>query len=297
MQNFHGGDFNNVAENKIKMVQDKSNLHTHMKNLDDSFDDEAYTGKAQAQADKDVKYRHDLKEQCEDNYKRGQFDCAEAHAETSRIQQAGNYMMTQHHKDLQQKHDDSVKLHDDIESFKKDCVDFRELQKALINVEEDRIDKQDHEISDRSLVVEFERERKLKDKDELNTRMCTRMVAHEVERQDREDLITVRHEDEDREKLRREDVMVYEKKQDDKKELSDGLRTQIEENKQSVRDEKQRDLNFYDRATALMELEDEREEERARRKKERDDQHFADLRQQIADNAVRRQRQKEEDAS
>ncbi|XP_047510463.1 trichohyalin-like isoform X2 [Pieris napi] len=294
MQNFHSGDFNNVSENERK---DKSNLHTHMKNLDDSFNDDTYNGKAQAQVDKDVKYRHDLKEQCEDNFKRAQNDYEESRAETSRIQQAGNYIMSeQYQQDLQQKHDDSVKLHDDIESFKKDCVDFRELQTALINLEEDRIDKQSHEMSDRSLVVEFERERKLKDKDELNTRMCTRMVAHEVERQDREDVITVKHEDEDREKLRREDVMVYEKKQEDKRELSDGLLTQIEENKQSVRDEKQRELNFSDRANALMELEDEREEERARRKKERDDQYFSDLRQQIADNAVRRQKQKEQDA-
>ncbi|XP_047510467.1 trichohyalin-like isoform X3 [Pieris napi] len=239
MQNFHSGDFNNVSENERK---DKSNLHTHMKNLDDSFNDDTYNGKAQAQVDKDVKYRHDLKEQCEDNFKRAQNDYEESRAETSRIQQAGNYIMSEQYQQ------------------------------------------------------EFERERKLKDKDELNTRMCTRMVAHEVERQDREDVITVKHEDEDREKLRREDVMVYEKKQEDKRELSDGLLTQIEENKQSVRDEKQRELNFSDRANALMELEDEREEERARRKKERDDQYFSDLRQQIADNAVRRQKQKEQDA-
>ncbi|CAH4036363.1 unnamed protein product [Pieris brassicae] len=293
MQNFPGGDYKNVSENERK---DKSDLHTHMKNLDDSFNDDSYKGKAQAKVDKDIQYRHELKEQCEDNYKRAQYDYEESHAETSRIQQAGNYMTEQYHQDLQQKHDDSVRLHDDIESFKKDCVDFRELQTALINVEEDRIERQSHEISDRSLVVEHERERKLKDKDELNTRMCTRMVANEVDRQNREDVRTVKHEDEDREKLRREDVMVYEKKQDDKKELSDGLLTQIEENKQSVRDEKQRELNFSDRANALMELEDEREEERARRKKERDDQYFADLRQQIADNAVRRQKQKEQDA-
>ncbi|CAH4036364.1 unnamed protein product [Pieris brassicae] len=238
MQNFPGGDYKNVSENERK---DKSDLHTHMKNLDDSFNDDSYKGKAQAKVDKDIQYRHELKEQCEDNYKRAQYDYEESHAETSRIQQAGNYMTEQYHQ-------------------------------------------------------EHERERKLKDKDELNTRMCTRMVANEVDRQNREDVRTVKHEDEDREKLRREDVMVYEKKQDDKKELSDGLLTQIEENKQSVRDEKQRELNFSDRANALMELEDEREEERARRKKERDDQYFADLRQQIADNAVRRQKQKEQDA-
>ncbi|CAK1546318.1 unnamed protein product [Leptosia nina] len=296
---FQGGDSyydQQTQENGRRTHQ--SDKITQNKNLDDSFndDDEAYGKKVQAQMDKDVRYRQDLKQQCEENVQRSQHRYEESHVEMRSMQEVQRETVEEYQRECQDQYNETQKLHKDIEAFKKDCNDYKDMQRALIDLEENRIDGQSHEISDRDLVVQQERDRKLKEKQDLNEKMCSEMMADEVDRQQQEDMVEIKHETEEREKVRREDMKVQEKHEEDRRELRQGLLTQIEENKQSVRDEKQREVLYRDQACAIMELEDEREKERARKKKEADDQYYADLRQQIADNAVRRQKEKELDA-
>ncbi|CAK1546320.1 unnamed protein product [Leptosia nina] len=198
-------------------------------------------------------------------------------------------------KKVQAQMDKDVRYRQDL---KQQCEE--NVQRSQHRYEESHVEMRSMQEVQRETVEEYqsqqERDRKLKEKQDLNEKMCSEMMADEVDRQQQEDMVEIKHETEEREKVRREDMKVQEKHEEDRRELRQGLLTQIEENKQSVRDEKQREVLYRDQACAIMELEDEREKERARKKKEADDQYYADLRQQIADNAVRRQKEKELDA-
>ncbi|XP_038220266.1 trichohyalin-like [Zerene cesonia] len=81
---------------------------------------------------------------------------------------------------------------------------------------------------------------------------------------------------------------------DEQRELRDGLLLQMEDHRRGRREERQRDQHFCDAANVLMAANDEDVKERTRKKKEVNNQYGEDLREQIEDDAARRQMEREE---
>ncbi|CAG4914474.1 unnamed protein product [Colias eurytheme] len=296
MQNYESGDCS-YLQDKERRRQDRSDDVTLHKNLHDSFNesDESHDRYEQAQMDKDTKYRNDLKQQCQDNAEMRHQIRVESSAMQQVRQEIGAVMADQNQRYIEHQQEQSDQLRQDIISFKQDCADFKDMQRELINIEERRIDGQRHETSDRSDAVIAERERKIQEKDDYDDKLASEYYADEDERQDREHDLDVKHEREYLEKHLRDDQRKKDEHDEEQRDLRDCLLLQMEENKQHVRDEKKRDMVFSDAANVLMAHNDELEKERARKKKEVNDQYYEDLRQQIEDNAVRRKREKEED--
>ncbi|XP_038220096.1 uncharacterized protein LOC119838300 [Zerene cesonia] len=171
-------------QDKERRRQDRSDDVTSHKNLHDSFndDDEAHDRYEQAQVDKNTKYRHELKQQCEANEERRHQVQVESSIQRQVREDIGTIMADQNQKYVEHQQEQSEQLRQDIISFKQDCADFKDMQRELINIEESRIDRQRNESSDRSDAVIAERARKIKVKDDYNEKRAEEMMADEEER-------------------------------------------------------------------------------------------------------------------
>ncbi|CAH2105925.1 unnamed protein product [Euphydryas editha] len=194
--------------------------------------------------------------------------------------------------EFQNKHDETELMRNEMITFQKEREDLKEEQKERVAIENRKIEKQRQAASDRSSAIVAEREEQKQRNYEAYKEVTTKMLADEATRRHREDEMNELQREECADRNRRDDLAEWTRSERACSDLKEGLLAQMEDKKLAAAEQRARDVGFRRSMESQMADEDEIEEEKQRKIKEINDQYYSDLRQQIKDNAVRRQKEK-----
>ncbi|XP_075971919.1 uncharacterized protein LOC142973795 [Anticarsia gemmatalis] len=194
-------------------------------------------------------------------------------------------------RELKQKHDLKEKTRNEMVTFQKARMAWKEKQKKMVVIEEKQIEEQQKAASDRSSAIIAERERKQREKEELNQRIAAKILADEAERQARVDIIKLLQEQEYLEKNVQDDIKEREKMERVRRETKDALTAQMENRKRLAREEKKKEAEFRVKSEAKMAADDAKERAKQQKKKDQGRLYSQELLKQIQDNAKKRKQE------
>nr|XP_026496170.1 histone-lysine N-methyltransferase, H3 lysine-79 specific-like [Vanessa tameamea] len=245
--------------------------------------------------EKESQYCSDLQNQLVNKQRQKQCHYEESLIEKRMNDDVMQAIADEDQRELCHKHEQTDIMRGEMYASQKARVDWKEKQKEFNVIEDRKIEEQVQFAEDRSLARDIERERKVHLRNESEDKMATKMLANVAARQEREDVITLHQEQESLERSIQGDILDRENYERAKTEIKEGLLSQMQDKKDSAQAEKVREADFKRSADSKMAEEDEIEREKERKKKEKNEQYFADLQQQIRDNATRRKKEKEDE--
>ncbi|XP_050343375.1 meiosis-specific nuclear structural protein 1-like isoform X1 [Nymphalis io] len=288
-----------ILHNEYRRLQEKAEENRSNSILLNSLynDQHAKEREEKLKMDKESQYCAAIQQQLVNKERQKQCDYEETMLEKRVNEDVMQAIADEDQRELCHKHEQTDKMRVEMVTSQKARVDLKEKQKAMNVVEDRKIEEQVQFATDRSLARDADREHKVHIRDENEEKMANKMMAAVACRQERDDVITQHQDQEFMEKNIQGDIderTYHDRMQSDTKE---GLLTQMQEKKDSVIEEKLREADFRKTVDSMLAEEDELEREKQRKKKEKNMQYSADLQQQIHDNAVRRKKDKEDEAA
>ncbi|XP_064071469.1 meiosis-specific nuclear structural protein 1-like [Vanessa tameamea] len=286
-----------ILHNEYRRLQEKAEENRSNTVLLNSLynDKHAKDREDKLKMEKESQYCSDLQNQLVNKQRQKQCHYEESLIEKRMNDDVMQAIADEDQRELCHKHEQTDIMRGEMYASQKARVDWKEKQKEFNVIEDRKIEEQVQFAEDRSLARDIERERKVHLRNESEDKMATKMLANVAARQEREDVITLHQEQESLERSIQGDILDRENYERAKTEIKEGLLSQMQDKKDSAQAEKVREADFKRSADSKMAEEDEIEREKERKKKEKNEQYFADLQQQIRDNATRRKKEKEDE--
>ncbi|CAG4914484.1 unnamed protein product [Colias eurytheme] len=288
-----------ILHNQYRKLQDKAEENAANRILAKSLssDIEAREQEEKDKLEKDTKYRLQLQQQLVNRQRQKQCEFEEMLIEKKMLEDIERTIADEDQRELQQKREQMEKCRREMVTFKKAREAWKEKQKEMLVIEERNIEKQRKDASDRSSAIIAERERKMRERDELTQKIAAKILAEEAERLERENIIKSLQEQEYLEKNVKDDIAERNKMEFVKKDTRESLISQMENRKRLQQAEKEKEMVFRKETEAKIAAQDEKEREKDRKKKEKSEQYSKELRKQIEANAKKRQVEQELEAN
>ncbi|XP_061710965.1 meiosis-specific nuclear structural protein 1-like [Cydia pomonella] len=279
-----------IMHNEYRRLQEKAEEDRANSTLLSALgDDQKAKEKAQQKIQQTAAYCQELQQQLVNRQRQRQCQYEDALIEQKMLDDVMRTIADEDQRELKQKRDLMEKTQREMVTFKKAREAWRAKQRALAIQEEEAIEKQKQAAADRSASITAERERCERIKEEINAKICAKIMADEAERQDRDNVIKLLQEHELLEKQIQDDIAAGRKQEYVRASTMTDLTAQMDLKKKEIELEKQRQFEFRKESEAKLAALDAKEHEKERIKKEKARQYSIDLKQQIEDNARRRE--------
>ncbi|CAH0725399.1 unnamed protein product, partial [Brenthis ino] len=279
-----------ILHNQYKKLQDKVEEDYANRVLLNSLynDKEAKANEERTKIDKNRKYCLELQQQLVNKQRQKQCEYEDTLIEKKMLDEVLRTIADEDQRELKHKHEQTDKMRKEMVTFKQAREAWKEKQKEMLIIEERKIEEQIKVASDRSSAIIAERERKMREKEEMNHKIAAKILADEASRQERENLIKLLQEQEYLEKNVQDDIAEKNKFELVKSYTKQSLTAQMENRKKLEKEQKEREAEFRKSVEAKLAADDEKEKEKERKAKEKKQIYSMELRQQIQDNAARR---------
>ncbi|XP_047984015.1 meiosis-specific nuclear structural protein 1-like isoform X2 [Leguminivora glycinivorella] len=279
-----------ILHNEYRRVQEKAEEDRANSTLLAALgDDQEAKKRALQKMQQTTAYCQELQQQLVNRQRQRQCQYEDALIEQKMLDDVMRTISDEDQRELKQKRDLMEKTQREMVTFKKARDAWRAKQRELAILEEEAIERQQQAAADRSASITAERERRERIKEAINAKICAQILADEAERQDRDNIIRELQENEVLEKQIQGDIAEGRKQEFVKASTMTDLTAQMDLKKREAELERQRQVDFRKESEAKLAALDSKEHEKQQIKKEKARQYSIDLKQQIADNAKRRE--------
>ncbi|XP_073943349.1 meiosis-specific nuclear structural protein 1-like [Choristoneura fumiferana] len=282
-----------ILHNEYKKLQDQAEEHHANSVLRTALfnDAEAREHEEKLKIERTSAYCKDLQQQLVNRQRQKQCQYEDTLIEKKMLDDIMRTISDEDQRELKQKREQTDKLRREMVTFKQARDAWRLKQKALTVQEEADLEKQRQAAADRSSAIVAERERQMRIKEEINAKIAAKIMADEAARQDRDNFIKLLQEQEHLEKNVQDDRAQRRKAEFTKTDTKQALTAQMDAKKRLIHEQKMRDVEFRKESEAKKALEDAKEREKERKKKEKAQKYSVELRKQIEQNAVKREKE------
>ncbi|XP_063619853.1 meiosis-specific nuclear structural protein 1-like [Cydia splendana] len=279
-----------ILHNEYRRMQEKAEEERANSTLLAAIgDDQEAKKRVQQKMQQTAAYRQELQQQLVNRQTQRQCQYEDALIEQKMLDDVMRTISDEDQRELKQKRDLMEKTQREMVTFRQARKAWQAKQRELAIKEELEIERQNQAASDRSAGIRAEKERRERIREEINAKICAQIMADEAERQDRDNIIKELVEHEAEEKHIQDDLAAERKQEYVRTSTMTDLTTQMDLKKKEIELEKQRQIEFRKESEAKLAAQDAKEHEKERIKKEKARQYARDLKQQIEDNARRRE--------
>lgn len=284
-----------ILHNEYRRLQEKAedvrSNNILLNALSDDKDAEYQEAKEKMQ--RTTQYCKDLQQQLVNRQRQKQCQYEDSLIEKKMLEDIVRTMSDEDKREIQQKRDLTVQMRHEMKTFMQAREAWKQKQKEMVIIEERKIEEQNKMMSDRSLAIVQERERKMKLKEEINEKMSAKILADEAARQERTNIIKLLQEQEYLEKNLQDDVAEKMKLEHMRRSTKEALTEQIEERKQAVIDRRRIEAQFRKETEDKIAADLAKEREEHQKRREKGKLYSQELLRQIQDNDKRRKQDKQ----
>ncbi|KAJ0178607.1 hypothetical protein K1T71_005382 [Dendrolimus kikuchii] len=253
-------------------------------------DKEAKEREERLKMESSSQYCKELQQQLVNRQQVKQCQYEESLIEKKMLEDIMRTMSDEDQRELKQKRERMEKMRNEMVTFKEAREAWKEKQKQMLVKEEKQIEEQMKAAADRSSTIIAERERKMREKEELNQKIAAKILEEEAARQDRENIIKMLQEQEYLEKNVQDDIAEREKMERIKTGTKEALTSQMENRKRLSKEEREKEADFRRQNEAKMAAEEAKERDKKRVVRERGRAYSQELLAQIKANEAKREK-------
>lgn len=279
-----------ILSNEYRRLQEKTEEKRKCDNLQKAY--ELYENQKRDSQENDVsrklKYRENLQQQLVMKQQLRQCQYEESLREKMLLDDVIKAMYDEDMREIEQK----KQLR---ETLRKEMVENRIAREIWMKQQRDNViaeeiarEKDAASMSDRQTGILLARQKKNEQREELNEKVSSKIIAEQTARREREDIIKQLQEQELLEKYCQDDIREKEKELIHRRETERALKEQMENRKIEAENERKSDLKYKQLLESKVKEADDKERLKQEKIKERNRRYGEELKQQILNNAHQR---------